>query len=299
VAKAVDDIPDGQFGPAYNVDSAALRKFRGLARGGLETLATQERRAYGAAVEAAILSAQRAALRRQTHPEKVCSCASGTNHNDGAAIEKAIRAQHRASLQELVAAERSNRTPEEWKEMYEQAMKEKRERQAQAAAMPVIVEPVLVVPTPAAPIAAVPPAARPKKARNKPVAVAPVVAAPIPAAPIVTAPPAAPMPAAPKKAKQKPVAVPSNVVELPAKPAAPKKPAAKRRNGGESGMLYDVLDRLMSGFELGAIVYALAEICEDDATAFDDSTVAKALTADAKTLLAAAGKIKSDDAIAA
>jgi hypothetical protein len=92
----------------------------------LATLTRDQRRAYGEAVETAIRALQRSELQREL-PEHRVNCASGTNHNDGREISKAMRAKHRAALQASVAKDRRDRTPEQWQAMYDAAMAAKRE----------------------------------------------------------------------------------------------------------------------------------------------------------------------------
>jgi hypothetical protein len=118
-------------GPEYNIDSAALKKCRHRARKGLAAMSRAERQAYGAAVHAAVLSAQRAALKRAAPSMPRPNCASGTTHNTGEAIHNAIREQQRAALAAYAAQVRRARTPDEWREMYDEAMAEKRQREAQ------------------------------------------------------------------------------------------------------------------------------------------------------------------------
>jgi hypothetical protein len=117
-------------GPEYNIDSAALKKFRHRASKGLAILSRADRAAYAAAIEAAVLSAQRLALRRAAVSLPRPNCASGTTHSTGEAIHKAIREQHRAALLACPSQERRARSPQQWQEMYDAAMAEKREREA-------------------------------------------------------------------------------------------------------------------------------------------------------------------------
>ena len=112
------------FGPEYDLESAALKKFRTKARKGLSHLSADDRRAYGAAVETATLARQRAFLRSHGEAEPRPHCASGTWHTTGEAISAAVRSQHRAALAACPAQERRARTPQEWAAMYEAAMKE-------------------------------------------------------------------------------------------------------------------------------------------------------------------------------
>jgi hypothetical protein len=112
------------FGPNYP-DLPAVKKHRKP----LASLSRDQRRAYGEAVETAIRKLQRAALQREL-PEHRCNCASGTNHNDGAAISAAMRAKHRAALLAAPSQERRARTPRQWEAMYAEAMEAKRAREA-------------------------------------------------------------------------------------------------------------------------------------------------------------------------
>ena len=120
-----------EHGPEYNIDSAALKKFRHSARKGLATLSRADRLAYAAAIEAAVLSAQRLALRRAAPSMPRPNCASGTLHNTGEAIERAIREQHRAALLACPSQERRARSPLKWQEMYDAAMADKCQREAE------------------------------------------------------------------------------------------------------------------------------------------------------------------------
>jgi hypothetical protein len=124
-------------GPEYDIDSATLKKFRRLASKGLAKLSRDDRRQYAEAVTAAVLAAQRASLRREGNPAPRPNCASGTTHNTGAAIDKAIRAQHRAALLACPSQERRARSPSKWQEMYAAAMAEKRE----AKPVPIVARP--------------------------------------------------------------------------------------------------------------------------------------------------------------
>ena len=118
-------------GPEYNIDGAALKKFRFRARKGLATVSKTERREYGAAVEAAVLAAQRAALRRAGVSLPTPRCASGTTHNTGAAIDKAIRDQQRAALLAFPSQVRRARSPHEWRSKYDEAIAAKRKRESE------------------------------------------------------------------------------------------------------------------------------------------------------------------------
>lgn len=126
--------PIEPFGPDYNVDSPSLRKFRKSSRDGIATLSAAERRTYGAAVEARIKELQASGLNNRRVTASRPICASGTFHNDGAAIHKAVKAQQHAALMACASKERRDRTPAVWRAMYDAAMQEKRSRQQLLAA---------------------------------------------------------------------------------------------------------------------------------------------------------------------
>lgn len=114
-------------GPDYPSLGAAVAKWRWCARDGLQSLTREERRAYGEAVERAILTLQRSEANCGLAPVKPrCHCASGTPHNTGADIHDAIREQQARALAAYPSYVRRKRTPVEWREMYEAAMAEKR-----------------------------------------------------------------------------------------------------------------------------------------------------------------------------
>lgn len=114
-----------EHGPTYNVTSPALAKHRARAREGLSAMMWEQRQAYGSAVEAAVLAAQRREAMRACVPGKRCGCASGTWYSDGADISAAIREQHRRALAACASAERRARSDVEWASMYEEAMNAK------------------------------------------------------------------------------------------------------------------------------------------------------------------------------
>lgn len=120
--------PDGKFehiGPEYPELGATVAKYRRKARGGISDLSRDEVIAYADAIESAIRSKQRAALQRE-FPTHQCNCASGTNHNTGEAIHKAMQAKQRAALIAECSRVRRQRTEQEWRDMYEEAMAAKR-----------------------------------------------------------------------------------------------------------------------------------------------------------------------------
>lgn len=115
--------------PAYNLDSAALKKYRRMASKDepnlIKSMDRYYRQAYGQAVEDAVLAKQRSMLKCHGEVMPAASCASGTWHATGDAIDKAIKAQHRAALQAYPGQVRRARTPQEWKKMYDETMKNK------------------------------------------------------------------------------------------------------------------------------------------------------------------------------
>jgi hypothetical protein len=123
------------------VGSAQLTKFRGVANaaGGVMQLERFYRVQYAEAVEQAVLASQRASLAPKRAAVFTANCASGTFHNDGEAIGKAVVARHRAALTAYPAQERRARTPNQWSEMYAEAMYEKRRREAKAQAPIILV----------------------------------------------------------------------------------------------------------------------------------------------------------------
>ena len=117
----------GASGPDYPALGATVAKWRSRAREGLQSLAREERQAYGAAVERAILALQRAEANRGLPPiSPKVRCASGTPHNTGEAIHNAIREQQARALATYPSYVRRKRTPVEWRDMYRAAMAEKR-----------------------------------------------------------------------------------------------------------------------------------------------------------------------------
>jgi hypothetical protein len=102
-------------------------KHRCKARAGLGRLTVDDRRAYGEAVEQAIKAKQRQEfIRASCEPSHRANCASGTWHSDGDKIDAAIRQQHRAALAACPSQERRRRTPQQWQELYDEAMAAKR-----------------------------------------------------------------------------------------------------------------------------------------------------------------------------
>jgi hypothetical protein len=130
--------------PRYDVGSAQLTKFRAVANaaGGVMALERFYRVQYANAVEQAVLASQRASLAPRREAAVPARCASGTFHNDGESIGKAVVARHRAALSSYPSQVRRARQPNEWRAMYEQAMADKRRREAPAPLVVVLVKEV-------------------------------------------------------------------------------------------------------------------------------------------------------------
>lgn len=120
------------FGPDYDLDSAALKKFRAVANrnGGVMKLEQFARRAHAEAVEKAVRAKHRSFLAQGSEPKATPRCASGTWHNTGQAIHDAIRAQQHGDLMRCASQIRRAREPSVWRSMYAAAMLEKRDREA-------------------------------------------------------------------------------------------------------------------------------------------------------------------------
>ena len=101
------------FGPDYPDLGAGVAKFR--KRGPVAKMPKAMRREYGEAVEKAIRAKQRQELMRE-----------GTSPRAVDVIGEARLQRLRAALQASVGKERREREPDEWKAMYEEAMKQKR-----------------------------------------------------------------------------------------------------------------------------------------------------------------------------
>lgn len=121
-----------QFGPTYPDLGASVMKHRRICAkaGSIAMMNPEDRYAYGDAVEKSIRAKQRAELQRVL-PGRNVHCASGTNHNNGEDIDRAIKQQHRAAIMAAPSQIRRARTDEEWRDMYERAMEQKRKREAE------------------------------------------------------------------------------------------------------------------------------------------------------------------------
>ena len=111
-----------QFGPTYDLNSAALKKHRRLAKGGLATMTRGQIVDYANAVEAAVLAKQKTQLARHGESMPAPHCASGTWHTTGEAIHKAVLQKQRAALLACPSQIRRARHPAEWERMYFDAM---------------------------------------------------------------------------------------------------------------------------------------------------------------------------------
>ena len=110
-------------GPAYPDLGNTVAKYRRMATkaGSISQMLPFDRQAYGEAVEKAIRAKQRSELMREL-PSHPCPCASGTYHNTGEAIDRAMKAKHRAAALAAPAQERRARKPPEWERLYRAAM---------------------------------------------------------------------------------------------------------------------------------------------------------------------------------
>ncbi len=113
-----------EHGLIYNIAGNDLAKHRKQAREGLAALSREERQAYGAAVEAAVLAAQRREAMRACEAKHRPNCASGSWANMPGEVGEATRRQQRASLAAYASQVRRARTPHEWESMYWDAMPE-------------------------------------------------------------------------------------------------------------------------------------------------------------------------------
>lgn len=106
------------FGPVYPDLGVTVARSRNKARNGKISA-----REHGEAVLAAIrkLNANLHARRIADNPTP--NCASGTAHNTGEAILRAVRQQNAAR----VSKDTNTRTPEQWRDAYNAAMKAKRD----------------------------------------------------------------------------------------------------------------------------------------------------------------------------
>lgn len=117
------------FGPLYpNLPSVTKWRKSARAAGGAMQMDRALRQGYGAAVHEAIRTLQAQELRRELVAPSA-NCASGTFHSDGRKIHQAVRGQQAGELARCASAIRKRREPEEWRAMYAEAMKEKRERE--------------------------------------------------------------------------------------------------------------------------------------------------------------------------
>jgi hypothetical protein len=116
-----------EHGPTYNVASPSLAKHRAKARDGLAAMSYEERRAYGEAVERAVLAMQRREAMRACEPEPRPNCASRSWANAPGEVGAAVRQQQHRALMACAEQIRRARTDVEWQQMYEEAMQAKAE----------------------------------------------------------------------------------------------------------------------------------------------------------------------------
>lgn len=119
-------FPIPAYGPAYPALGATVQKYRRKSREGIASLSREERLAYAEVIEKSILALQRSELQREL-PGRTPHCASRTAYTAGRDISAAIRRQHESALLSYPSKVRKARTDDEWRRMYAQAMREKRE----------------------------------------------------------------------------------------------------------------------------------------------------------------------------
>lgn len=92
---AMDPIP-APFGPNYPaLPHLAHHRRSAKQAGAVASMPKDQQDTYGLAVLESILSMQRAELNRMLTPSRRCPCASGTWHQTGEAILKAVNQQNR------------------------------------------------------------------------------------------------------------------------------------------------------------------------------------------------------------
>ena len=126
-------VGEMQFGPTYDLESAALKKHRRAAKGGLATMSRGQVVEYANAVEAAVLAKQKTQLARHGESMPAPNCASGTWHTTGEAIHKAMQAKQRAALLACPSQIRRARHPAEWHKAREAAERREAESNQKAA----------------------------------------------------------------------------------------------------------------------------------------------------------------------
>ena len=116
------DCPEGQHGNPYDVTGAGLARWRKATKSGLASITLAERRAYGQAVEDAVLAMQRRQfIREACEAETRPNCASGSwDEHPG----DAVRRQQAAALAACPGRERAARTPHEWECAYCEHMRQ-------------------------------------------------------------------------------------------------------------------------------------------------------------------------------
>ena len=107
----------------------SLAKFRRMAEsaGGVMAMDRFARQQYGEAVEQAIRGLQRTELLGRIKAEAKPQCASGSFANTAEGIEKAVRGRIAAALASAARRDREGRSDALVQELYDQAMRIKRE----------------------------------------------------------------------------------------------------------------------------------------------------------------------------
>jgi len=117
-------VPPPQFGPEYPDLGARVAKLRKAAR-----TDPALRRAHGLAVLDEIGKRNARLSMRDHSPVPRSNSASGTFHNTGAAILKAVREQLTASLHRALADDHRRRTDDDVRRLYAEAMAAKAARE--------------------------------------------------------------------------------------------------------------------------------------------------------------------------
>jgi hypothetical protein len=108
----------GEHGPVYNINAGTAFRRR---EGPLSSWAREDRQAYGAAIELAVLTAQAAALRREVTEQRP-NCASRSWANSPGEVGAVVRQQQAAALAACPSQVRRSRTVQEWESLYINAM---------------------------------------------------------------------------------------------------------------------------------------------------------------------------------
>lgn len=109
-----DEVPD------YPSLGAKVARLRAAARRD-----PSKRKEHGDAVIEAVRDLHAKTLQR-TVPDRPCHCASGTSHNTGEAILRAVRGKQSAALARALQQDHAARTDKQVRALYEEAMRAKR-----------------------------------------------------------------------------------------------------------------------------------------------------------------------------